>query len=934
MRLMVLASLAALTTTAVPAVYAQATDQVTQEVDNTRLRALPNHLPGWANPSNLSGAVPADQRLDHLTVVMARSPQTELAFENFIASQKDPSSVNYHHWLTSSEIGERFGPSQHDVGAVTGWLQSQGLRINWVAPSRMFISFGGTAADLGRAFQTELRYYKVHGAQRMSVSSSPMIPEALSPAIKAIHGLYTVEEYPQHRLTGAHAARPEMTVSGGDHFISPADFATIYDVPSAFTGAGVTIGVVGRSRANPADFDNYKILTGVSFPDPTEIVPTAFGGLDPGPALTAPPAAGVDISEQAEVTLDVMRAGSTAPGAQLLLVVASDASGGIEADGQYLVQTTPVPAQVMALSFGVCESQAGEAYVDLWDALFKQGAAEGISSFVASGDAGASGCDQYYAVPPANPAPNSPNYLCSSSYTTCVGGTEFNDASDPATYWNSTNGANLSSVLGYIPEGGWNEPLNGTATIASASGGGVSLFIPTPAWQTGAGVPAARAGRYTPDVAFSAAGHDAYFGCFAAGSASCVVSAGTYSFEGFGGTSAAAPSMAGVAALLDQKMGSAQGSLNPAIYELAVSSPTAFHDATVASSGVTGCTVDAPSMCNNSLPSPTGLTGGQTGFLLTEGYDLVTGWGSLDVTNFLNDYQSLLITPTVKVTPSAASTTTTQALTVAITVSGGAGTPTGSVVLTSGSYSSGSTNLSNGLASIVIPAGALAVGTDTLTAKYTPDATGSATYTSATGSGTVAVSQPITLPPPTFSISASAVTISPGATTGNVSTVTVTPANGFTGAVALTAAITFGPNGAQDPPTLSFGATSPITISGTASGTATLTIATTAPTSSALAFPVPHRSNWLPAGGTALACILLFGIPARQRRWRSRLAMLALLVSLAGAVSACGGGGGGSASGGGKNTNNPGTTAGSYTVEVTGTSGSTTASGTFTIDLQ
>jgi len=30
-------------------------------------------------------------------------------------------------------------------------------------------------------------------------------------------------------------------------------------------------------------------------------------------------------------------------------------------------------------------------------------------------------------------------------------------------------------------------------------------------WQTGAGVPSARTGRYTPDVSFSASSHDGYF---------------------------------------------------------------------------------------------------------------------------------------------------------------------------------------------------------------------------------------------------------------------------------------------------------------------------------------------------------------------------------------------------------------------------------------
>jgi subtilase family serine protease len=932
--LLIVAALAALSASIGSALFAQVADRITQEVDNTRLRALPHHLPSWAMPGNLAGSVAADQRLNHLTVVMARSPETELAFENFIASQKDPSSENYHHWLTAAEIGERFGPSQHDVDAVSGWLRSQGLQVNWVAPSGMFVGFGGTAADVGRAFQTEMHYYKVGHAQQMSVSSSPMIPEALSPAIKAIHGLYTVAEHASHRLTGPQMASPAMTVSGGYYFISPADFATIYDVPADLSGAGVTIGVVGRSRADAADFDNYKILAGVNFPDPIEIVPSAFGGEDPGPALTAPPAAGVSTSEQAEVTLDVMRVGSTAPGAQLLLVVSSDASGGIETDGQYLIQSTPVPAQVITMSFGVCESDAGQAYTDLWDTLFKQGAAEGISAFVASGDAGASGCDQYYTAPPADPEPNSPNYLCSSSYVTCVGGTEFAaDQSDPSLYWSSTDGANLSSAISYIPEGGWNEPLDGTTTVVSASGGGVSLFIPTPSWQTGTGVPTARAGRYTPDVAFSAAGHDPYFGCFAAGGANCIVTNGSYNFEGFGGTSAAVPSMAGLAALLDQKMGGAQGSLNAAIYQLAASSPTAFHDVTVASSGVVGCTLATPSMCNSSMPSPTGLTGGQAGFLVTTGYDLVTGWGSLDAANFFNAYQNLqspLITPTVTVTPSPASITPAQQLTVAIAVSGGTGTPSGSVVLTSGSYSSAATALSNGGASIVIPAGTLPVGNDTLTATYTPDSAGSATYNSATGSGTVTVKAASAA---TFIISATSVNLSPGATSGNFSTVTITPAGGFTGDVTLTAAITSSPADAQDPPVLSFGATSPATLTGSAAGMATLTITTTAPTSSALARPAHSGSRWLLEGGTALACIFLFGIPAKRRSWPGMLALLALLVVLAGGLEACGGGGAlGTTTG--TNQGNSGTTAGSYTVTVTGTSGSTTASGMLTINVQ
>jgi len=98
-------------------------------------------------------------------------------------------------------------------------------------------------------------------------------------------------------------------------------------------------------------------------------------------------------------------------------------------------------------------------------------------------------------------------------------------------------------------------------------------------------------------------------------------------------------------------------------------------------------------------------------------------------------------TPTVSVTPGSQSITTIQSLTVAVTVSGSTGTPTGSVTLSSGVYTSAATTLTSGSASIVVPAGALAAGADTLSASYAPDASGSANYNSSSGSGPVTVNK-------------------------------------------------------------------------------------------------------------------------------------------------------------------------------------------------
>ena len=1011
------------------------------------MRTLANHHPHWANPQNDIGALPASQSVDNLTIVLARTPEQEAAFKQFTEDQQNLASPSYHHWLSPQQINQRFGPSQDQITAVTGWLQSQNLTVRWIAPSGGFLGFSGAAADLGRALHTELHAYTVNGSQRISVASDPVLPNAIATNIRAIRGLYTIEDKPLHSARTISSDAPEVTTTSGSHYLGPQDFNTIYDVPNGDSGAGQTIGIVGRSRTDFADFDNLRQKTGATFANPTEVVPTSFGGGDPGPAYTTPQPSSVDLGDQLEAELDVLRAGSVAPTAKLLLVTATDNSGGIAVDALYLTQTYPLPAQVMNISFGACELDAGADGVQYWDSIFQQASSEGISVFVASGDAGAAGCDSYFDSPPASPEAISPNYICSSSYATCVGGTEFNDTADPTQYWSQANGPDLNSAFGYIPEGAWNEPLDNTTSQAASSGGGVSQYIPTPAWQAGTGVPTARAGRYTPDLAFSSSGHDGYFACFAAAGASCVSATnGSYQFEYFFGTSAAAPSMAGVTALLDQQLGAAQGNLNPELYALAAASPSAFHDVTVATSGVTGCALTTPSMCNNSLPGHTALTGGETGYLITDGYDEVTGLGSLDVGNFLATFNSLPtirisssyvtfpdqtvgstgkaqltvqnagstpldpisisietqagasftetddcnitlaaggtctanlsftpsivnlwidtltltsanatnpsvtvflqgagtaadspLPPQVTILPIASPVYATQTLPVIVSVSPTSGkpNPTGSIVLSSGSYTSTATPLSSGsaaTAAITIPANTLPIGRDTLTATYTPDAASAALYSTVSNTATVTV-----LAGPSFTLAGTNLSVAPGATTGNTSTITVSPTNGFTGSVVLTAAVTSAPATSQNPPSVSLGTTGTVNITGTTAGTATVTVSTTPATTSSCTDASSQRQQAFRSGlagpfsGAVLAFALFFGIPARRRAWRSLLAIFLLLAAFTSAITACGGSGSSSC---GATVIHPGTTSGNYTITVTGAAGSLSTTTTFTVTVQ
>ena len=201
--------------------------------------------------------------------------------------------------------------------------------------------------------------------------------------------------------------------------------------------------------------------------------------------------------------------------------------------------------------------------------------------------------------------------------------------------------------------------------------------------------------------------------------------------------------MAGITALLDQKLGTAQGNLNPGLYQMLSGAPDAFHDVTLASSGVASCDLNTPSMCNNSIGGPTGLTGSQPGYAIGTGYDEATGLGSLDAAKFVNAIAGSLVVPSVTVTPGAFAIHATQPLSVTVTLAAASGdpAPTGTARLVIDSYTSAATSLSGGSATIVVPALSLpaSINDYVITAEYQPDAAGSAYYRAATGTSTVNV---------------------------------------------------------------------------------------------------------------------------------------------------------------------------------------------------
>ena len=268
---------------------------------------------------------------------------------------------------------------------------------------------------------------------------------------------------------------------------------------------------------------------------------------------------------------------------------------------------------------------------------------------------------------------------------------------------------------------------------------------------------------------------------------------------------------------------------------------------------------------------------------------------------------------------------------------GGSGTSTISATNVggfTGTVTLSATGLPDGVSASFAPGSMAGTQTLTLTASTSTAVTSNALTVTVTGTSgaltaTTIIDLSITAEPGFASGSGetTSLTVHPGSTTGNTGAISVAGTNGFSGIVDLTCKVTTTLNGVRDMPTCSLTPTS-VTISGAAAQTATLTVNTT-PASSA---ENQKRSpSWALASGTIFALGLLFvRLPKRKDRV-SMIGQLVLFVSTG--LIGCGGGTTEGAGGGGGG--NSGTTPGAYTITITGTSGSVSATvGTVVLTVQ
>jgi len=435
---------------------------------------------------------------------------------------------------TPEQFTNLYGADPGDIAIVEEFAAKHWLKVVASSIAKRSVVLSGTATAVSAAFGASLGCYRhnITGQEFRGRTGPLRIPVELEPFVIAVLGLDNRPAAKAHFRLRSQA----QPAAGSAGTFTPPQVAALYNFPAGLTGNGQTIAIIELGGGyDTSDLQTYFNGLGVTAPKVSSV---SVDGGNNSPGSDADP----------EVMLDIEVAGSIAYRANIVVYFAPNTDQGfIDAISNAVHDQTNKPS-VISISWGAPEDSWTQQSQTAMNSALQDAAALGVTVTVASGDNGSSDGQSDGQLHTDFPA-------CS-PYSLACGGTTLVGSGDT-----------ISS------ETVWNEVANNEG----ATGGGVSTVFALPSYQSSAGVPkqpqTGFAGRGTPDIAGNADPSTGY----------------QIRFDGqnqvIGGTSAVAPLLAGLTALLNEKLGASVGFLNPKLYAL---NGTGFHDITSGSNDDSG----------------------------------------------------------------------------------------------------------------------------------------------------------------------------------------------------------------------------------------------------------------------------------------------------------------------------------------------------------
>jgi kumamolisin len=466
--------------------------------------------------------------------------------------QELPDNSFAGEFLSREAYESNYAALAEDVEKVEAFAHVNLLSTAAVSLARRSVIVKGKVSDFEAAFGVELKKHKKGGINYRALTGGINIPFELQDIIKGVFGL---DNRPIARPMFQVAKKNGRAISHAEAptAFTPNQLAGVYGFPTGATGSGECIGLIELGGGfRTADITNYFKSLGLAKPSLKAIA--VDGGKN-----TPTTADGAD----GEVMLDIEVAGAIAPAAKIAVYFAPNTDQGfLDAITQAIHDTQNKPS-VISISWGSAEVNWTQQAMDNFNEAFKTAVALGITICIAAGDSGSRDGETDGKVHVDFPA--------SSPYALACGGTRL-----------LVNNTKISS------ETVWHESSD------SATGGGVSGYFPLPDYQNNSKVPLEPdtkfKGRGVPDVAANA-DPDTGYKVLVDGQELVI-----------GGTSAVAPLMAGLIALINQKNGKPSGYIHPQLYA-------------------------TPGLCRDITSGNNKTTSADTGYIAGKGWDACTGLG-------------------------------------------------------------------------------------------------------------------------------------------------------------------------------------------------------------------------------------------------------------------------------------------------------------------